>query len=85
MTTERTEQARKAALAAFLKTFSEQDLLDELGPKRLCAECEALANLLHVHGRKVSAQILRESHAREDEDDDMPEHVELRDKLEDEE
>ena len=59
------------------------ELLQDLGPRLSCTECEALAMWLEAYGEVEDAGILRKSHAMEDDEGDQ--HWDLRKQIEKEE
>lgn len=73
--------SQAAALTTFLETFDYMTLND-IGPHLSCIECEAMAILFEVHSLGGAAKALREGHAAEDEEGDMPKHLELKEQLE---
>lgn len=57
-------------------------LTHDLGPHLTCTECEAFAEFLEAFGHEDAATSLREGHALDDDEGDLPEHVALKAKLE---
>lgn len=62
------------ALAGFLEVWS-GDLADDLATKLTCGEVDALARLLHDHGRHAAAAAWINIHSRADEEDDEHERT----------
>lgn len=77
------QQLMKQAVKDFIVLWREPTLLQDLGTKLRCTECEALCNLLSRCGERYSASILLDAHVMGDDAGDMPEHVERKAEIED--
>lgn len=66
------------AVTAFLDVWSDPVLLDDVGPRMTCTECEAFAEFLTAFGHTDSAQALRLGHSLEDEEGDHEEHLKIK-------
>lgn len=76
--------AQRIAVHEFLDKWAGipgQYLLEDIGPTLNCEEANALAQLLQEFGHADNAQLLIESHSREDDDGDDPAHVAIRNRL----
>lgn len=61
--------------AALAGVFSDVSLLDDLGSKLTCIECDVLTKFLRAYGYDTAAEALLNAHAAEDTVGDNPEHL----------
>lgn len=70
--------AQASALVNFIKVFSSESALRDIGPNLTCEECDALYDLLMEHGQRDAADTLLRAHVRCDTDGDSVEHLEMK-------
>jgi len=79
---DRLRSSKWQAMRNFLEVWTDGQLAYDIGPRLNCTECDTLVALFRAYDCEETAKALLEGHAAEDEDDDNPEHVALRDRLE---